>query len=215
MPPPPDETEFLRKKPKQSRSRSVVNAIIEAADQLLERTGDPQKVSLQGIAQRAGVGIGSLYDYFANREGLLGAFLARITEQNFAALEREVVGTNELAFDQALPLIVDATLRTYLEKPERTRATVSTIFRLGWIKPVVSERDRFAGVLATRLLKSYPRLDAQQAQLTSELLCDCVMGVIMAELWRESTPERSARVRQELVELVRERISALLAGQGR
>ncbi|MFZ5443663.1 MAG: TetR/AcrR family transcriptional regulator [Myxococcota bacterium] len=208
---PLDETEFLRKKPKQSRSRSVVNAIIEAADQLLERTGDPQKVSLQGIAQRAGVGIGSLYDYFANREGLLGAFLARITEQNFLALEKEVNGTNELPFDKALPLIVDATLRVYLEKPERTRATISTIFRLGWIKPVVSERDRFAGVLTARLLKSYPKLDPQRVQLTTELLCDCVMGVVMAELWREATPERSERVRQELVEMVRQRIDTLLA----
>lgn len=210
-----DENEFLRKQPKQSRSRSVVNAIIEAADQLLERTGDPQKVSLQGIAQRAGVGIGSLYDYFANREGLLGAFLARVTEQNFAALEKEVSGTEQLTFDEALPLIVDATLRTYLEKPERTRATISTIFRLGWIKPTVVERDRFAAVLSARLLKSYPRLDPAKAQLTAELLCDCVMGVVMAELWRERTPERSARVREELVALVRERIAGLVEAQGR
>lgn len=59
----------------------MVNAIIAAADQLLERNEDPSKVSFEGVARRAGVGIGSLYDYFA---------VARITEANFAALEREL-----------------------------------------------------------------------------------------------------------------------------
>ena len=73
-----------------------------------------------------GVGIGSLYDYFANREGLLGAFLSRVTEKNFEALEREVMGTRSMKFDEALPLIVDAVLRTYLEKPARTRAVSSS-----------------------------------------------------------------------------------------
>lgn len=210
---PPDESEFFRKQPQQSRSRSVVNAILQAADQLLERTGDPQKVSLQGIAQRAGVGIGSLYDYFANREGLLGAFLARLTDANFAALEHEVNGTKKLPFDEAIPLIVDATLKTYLEKPERTKATINTIFRLGWVKPVISERDRFAKVLTSRLRHDYPALDETRVQLMSEVLCDCVMGVVMAELFREPDAEREVRVREELVTLVRQRVSNLVASQ--
>ncbi|MGV3621818.1 MAG: TetR/AcrR family transcriptional regulator [Archangium sp.] len=206
----PDESEFLRKKPQQSRSRSVVNAIIEAADQLLERTGDPNKVSLQGIAQRAGVGIGSLYDYFANREGLLGAFLARLTDANFAALEKEVMGTQSMSFDQALPLIIDATLRTYLDKPDRTRAIIQAIARLGWMKPVIVERDRFAGVLTRRIQAEHPKLELAKVQLASEVLCDAVMGVVISELWRERDGEGSARVREEVVTLVRGRVDALI-----
>ncbi len=206
----PDESEFLRKKPQQSRSRSVVNAIIEAADQLLERTGDPQKVSLQGIAQRAGVGIGSLYDYFANREGLLSAFLARLTDANFAALEKEVVGTQSMSFDRALPLIVDATLRMYLEKPDRTRATITTIARLGWMKPVVAERDRFAGVLTKRLSAEYPKLPLERVTLASEVMCDAVMGVVVSELWRDRDAEASARVREEVVAVVRNHVAELI-----
>lgn len=207
----PDESEFLRKKPQQSRSRSVVNAIIEAADQLLERTGDPQKVSLQGIAQRAGVGIGSLYDYFANREGLLSAFLARLTDANFAALEKEVVGTQSMSFDRALPLIVDATLRMYLEKPDRTRATITTIARLGWMKPVVAERDRFASVLTKRLCAEYPKLPVERVTLMSEVMCDAVMGVVVSELWRDRDAETSARVREEVVAIVRNHVAELLS----
>lgn len=206
-----DDSEFFRKKPQQSRSRSVVNALFEAADQLLERTGDPRHVSLQGIAQRAGVGIGSLYDYFANREGLLGAFLSRVTQKNFEALEREVLGTRAMKFDEALPLIVDSVLRTYLEKPARTRAVIHAIATVGWVKPVVAERDRFALLLAQRLHVEHPRADFEALKLTSEVLCDAVMGVVQGELWRDDAAARAPRVREELVELVRLRLARLLA----
>ncbi len=207
-----DDSEFFRKKPQQSRSRSVVNALFEAADQLLERSGDPKQVSLQGIAQRAGVGIGSLYDYFANREGLLGAFLSRLTEKNFEELERQVLGTRTMKFDEALPLILDSVLRTYLDKPARTRAVIHAIAMTGWVKPVVAERDRFALLLAQRLHIEHPEIDFEALKLTSEVLCDAVMGVVQAELWREpSSSERTERVRNELVELARLRIAKLLS----
>ncbi len=206
----PDDSEFFRKKPQQARSWSVVNAIIEAADQLLERAGEPQKLSLQRIAERAGVGIGSLYDYFANREGLLGAFLARLTEKNFEALERELTALGPMPFDDALPHLVDAVLRTYLERPERTRAIIRTIARLGWVRPVVAERDRFAALLAERLCADHPELDAARARLASEVLCDAVMGVVLGELWRDRDDAGAARVREELLALTRLRLSALV-----
>jgi AcrR family transcriptional regulator len=206
---PIDEAEYFRKKPQQSRSRAVVSAILESADQLLTRAGDPDKLSLEGIARRAGIGIGSLYDYFSNRENLLGAFLSRVTDANFVELEKQVNATNALSFDEALPLIVDATMTLYLAKPDRTRATIAAIARLGWMRPVVTERDRFAGVLAARLRVSFPELEPQQVQLTTEVLCDCVIGVIAGELWRTRTPEQHQRVRSEVVAMVKASVQRL------
>jgi len=159
----PDDSEFYRKLPRQSRSRSVVNAIIMATDQLLENSGDPTALSLEGVARRAGVGIGSLYDYFANREGLLGALLARITEANFEELAREVQDSQKVPFAQAIPRILEKTIDIYLARPERTRGVISTVFRVGWLKPTIRERDRFAGLLAKRLLAEHPLLDLRSA----------------------------------------------------
>lgn len=207
-----DDADFFRKKPTQSRSRSVVNAIISATDQLLERSGDPTQLSLEGIARRAGVGIGSLYDYFANREGLLGALVARITEANFEALSREVAQTEGMPFDQALPVILEKTMDTYLSSPVRTRGIAAAIFRLGWLKPVVRERDRFAELLARRLLAEHPHLDAAQVRLTAEVLCDCAMGVVVTELWRERTPAQLAAAKAELLTVVRRHVAGLISG---
>jgi AcrR family transcriptional regulator len=48
-------------------------AILEAARQLM--TDDPDGVSMQAVAQRAGVGVGTLYRRFGDRQGLLLAVL--------------------------------------------------------------------------------------------------------------------------------------------
>ncbi len=206
-----DDSEFYRKLPRQSRSRSVVNAIIMATDQLLENSGDPTALSLEGVARRAGVGIGSLYDYFANREGLLGALLARITEANFEELAREVQASEKVPFAQAIPRIVERTLDVYLARPERTRGVIRTLIRVGWLKPVVRERDRFAGLLATRLRAEHPNLDAERVRIASEVLCDSVMGVVSSELWRDRPTEEWTRARAELISLIEMRVARLVA----
>lgn len=204
-----DESEYLRKLPRQSRSRAVVNAIVEAADQLLTRTGDPNQVSLQGIAERAGVGIGSLYDYFANREGLLGLFLSRLTEANFKALAKHVEDTRGQPFERGLPQLLEATLETYLAQPGRTRGVISAIFRLGWVQPVVAERDRFAQLLAERLLEERPGLERARAEAAARVLCDAIMGHVMAALWREAPPEQRVRQREELSAIVAAHVATL------
>lgn len=210
----PDESDYLRKKPQQSRSRQVVDSILQAADEFLARSDNPDSLSLQGIARRAGVGIGSLYDYFANREGLLGAFLTRLSQTNFELLERQIASTQGLSFDEALPHLVDAALKMYLERPQRTRSAILAVGRLGLAAPVVRERDRLAHVIAARLRADHPELQEEKAKLVSEVLCDCVIGVVLGELWRDRDARGAAAVRDEVVQLVRLRIAALVGPKG-
>ena len=59
-----------RKRPKQSRSLMLVQAIQEACLQILEREG-PDQLTTQRIADVAGINIASLYQYFPNKEAVL------------------------------------------------------------------------------------------------------------------------------------------------
>ncbi len=69
-----------RRQPKQLRSRELVRAICEAGLLLLAEEG-PEALNTNRIAERAGVGIASLYRYFPNKEAVLAAiFEARIDE---------------------------------------------------------------------------------------------------------------------------------------
>ena len=65
-------TEKKRRNPKQARARATVDAILEAAFQILEADG-LAKLTTSRIAERAGVSIGTLYQYFPDREAILAA----------------------------------------------------------------------------------------------------------------------------------------------
>jgi AcrR family transcriptional regulator len=66
----------LRKTPRQARARATVAAIVEAAARILAESG-PRAVTTNRIAARAGVSIGSLYQYFPNRSAVLRALIER------------------------------------------------------------------------------------------------------------------------------------------
>lgn len=61
-----------RRQPAQARSRATVEAIVEAAAQVFEARGF-ERTTTNHIAERAGVSIGSLYQYFADKEEIFGS----------------------------------------------------------------------------------------------------------------------------------------------
>lgn len=61
-----------RKKPQQARSRATVDAILIAATYILERDGWSH-FTTNRVAEKAGVNIASLYQYFPNKEALIEA----------------------------------------------------------------------------------------------------------------------------------------------
>ncbi|WP_369935253.1 TetR family transcriptional regulator [Xanthomonas tesorieronis] len=59
-----------RKQPKQARSNALVDVILEAAAQVLAKEG-MQRFTTARVAERAGVSVGSLYQYFPNKAAIL------------------------------------------------------------------------------------------------------------------------------------------------
>ncbi len=59
-----------RKRPKQERSTALVTAILDAAGQVLHKEG-ARRFTTARVAQRAGVSVGSVYQYFPNKAAIL------------------------------------------------------------------------------------------------------------------------------------------------
>ncbi|NIF39431.1 TetR/AcrR family transcriptional regulator [Burkholderia sp. Tr-862] len=59
-----------RKQPKQARSAHLVDDVLQAAIQVLATEG-AQRFTMARVAERAGVSVGSLYQYFPNKAAVL------------------------------------------------------------------------------------------------------------------------------------------------
>jgi AcrR family transcriptional regulator len=99
----------LRKTPRQGRSQRIVETVLEAAALTFAELGYA-KATTNRIAERAGISVGSLYQYFPSKDGILARLLAAHKAQIHALVEQAVA---RLA-DPAAPL--EATLRALLEE---------------------------------------------------------------------------------------------------
>jgi AcrR family transcriptional regulator len=76
-----------RKLPVQARSVASVDAILEATIQVLLDVGK-KRLTTTRVALRAGVSVGTLYQYFPNKSALLQAALKRHLDEVTRAVER-------------------------------------------------------------------------------------------------------------------------------
>ena len=76
-------TEYLRKKPKQIRSKLMFDSILEASTRVLKEVSF-EKFTTNRVAEAAGISIGSLYQYFPNKQSIL-IELERIAIDGMAA----------------------------------------------------------------------------------------------------------------------------------
>ena len=89
------------KTPRQARAKASVEAILEAAAQLLESGGEAG-FNTNAVAERAGVSIGTLYRYFPDKRAILAALAAReMSAANAAVAEALAGGAAGLAPDRA------------------------------------------------------------------------------------------------------------------
>lgn len=102
-----------RKRAAQGRSRATVAAITEAAARILADEG-LDAVTTNAVAMRAGVSIGSLYQYYPNREAILADLLRGKLTRLADEVERAAAQTT---FDAGLHAMLLAVGRSYIERP--------------------------------------------------------------------------------------------------
>jgi AcrR family transcriptional regulator len=102
-----------RKAPSQSRSEETVAAIVEAAAQVLEAEGF-EGFNTNAVARRAGVSIGSIYQYFPGKDALTVALIQRETKRFYDDM---AVALTKRSGKAALEYLIGAAVRQQLQRP--------------------------------------------------------------------------------------------------
>ncbi|WP_051228898.1 TetR/AcrR family transcriptional regulator [Paludibacterium yongneupense] len=106
-----------RKKPVQARSADTVEIILEAAARILELEGFAS-YNTNAIASRAGISIGSYYQYFPNKDAVTAALIKRDSEDLAAHL---LQAGQARTWQQGLKLAIDAAVAHQLRRPVLAR----------------------------------------------------------------------------------------------
>jgi AcrR family transcriptional regulator len=189
-----------RKTPVQARSAASVDAILQATIQVLLAVGK-ERLTTTRVAARAGVSVGTLYQYFPNKSSLLQACLKRHMDEVVRAMEQACV----LHKSKGLLEMATAIVFAYLNAKMRDAKTSATLYA------VSSDVDGAAMVKAASARAHRAVVDmfaTAQEGLTKdpEVVATIVLAAlngIARKLLESKLPERELEpLRNELIVLI-------------
>lgn len=119
-----------RKRPRQARSKATVDTILEATTRVLVKQGF-DGLSTNAVATAAGVSIGSLYQYFPNKEALVSALIDRHMEDMNAAILAELTRVAKLPLAEAARAVIELTIKAHAIDPDLHRVLTEQVPRIG------------------------------------------------------------------------------------
>jgi AcrR family transcriptional regulator len=119
-----------RKRPRQTRSKETVETILAATARILIKLGF-DGLTTNAVADLAGVSIGSLYQYFPNKQALVAALIERRLDEKNANTHRELARVALQPFPEAVRTMIRMTIDNYAQSPELSRVLIEQVPRVG------------------------------------------------------------------------------------
>jgi AcrR family transcriptional regulator len=185
-----------RRVPRQQRASDTVAIILEAAVQVLE-TGGLRAFTTNAVAERAGVSIGTLYQYFANKDVLIVALAQHEVKSGLQSVGNAMRGDPELGttLEGRVRAVVRAMVRAFRDRPRARKAVTQAILARNLGQEMLGQMAAFinqqSGVLVGELSR-------EQLFVMSRAL----MGAVRSAVMEEQPFLRSRSFEDEVVRLV-------------
>jgi AcrR family transcriptional regulator len=198
-------TRKTRRNPKQARAQATVDAILAATFELLESEGEA-RLTTNRIAERAGVSIGTLYQYFKNRDAILTAMGERQAE----ALRQKVTEIVLAAPEQdGIRTIIQALMGGIEGSPETRIVLMDALFRTHGESFMLQHHSAFVDSIRER-----SDLDFVLGRETAFVLTHAVVCLLRAAAYEPELELDLKALEDELVLLIESYLAGLAARAG-
>jgi AcrR family transcriptional regulator len=190
-----------RKSPRQARSVATVEAIFEATIQVLLAGGESQLTTTR-VAERAGVSVGTMYQYFPHKKALLYAMLRERLETLPKAMEAAVARLSGLP----LHIISDGIVTAWLDTKTKDVTTSRALYTVAMdfdTHELIGEGSKRVLVTIEQLLTSAVDATFDNPTSVSFTLRAVLGGAVRTVLERGGTAPELTMLRVELPILCR------------
>lgn len=191
-----------RKHPVQARAKATVDAIVAAAAQVLIAHGY-ERTTTARVARRAGVSVGSLYQYFPNKEALVAALIERHADELVDTVRDVLQRHSHATLGACVRAAIDATITAHRLDPRLHKILHEQVPRVGQLgkamhanEVITREVERSLRAHAEELR---PTLDPAIAATVIETVIDAIAHKAVLE---RSTPLAGETAASEAYALV-------------
>ncbi len=180
-----------KKQPLQARSRATDDALIEAAAHILEERG-LDGFTTNAVAERAGASIGSLYQYFPNKDALMAALIALKQRELGDTLSEAVAASSGRSLRHGVRHLVRAAIDLQRAAPRLNAAIDYEENRLPITAILSRTGDDQIAALVTFLAEHFPAKTKAALRTDADVLRTIVRAVVDHYVDRAEPDFRSA-----------------------
>jgi AcrR family transcriptional regulator len=158
-----------RKLPKQDRSRITVEAILEATTHILTEEGY-ERASTNCIAERAGISIGSLYQYFPNKESLISALMEQHSNEIAELVESKLNHLFDHPLETTIPELIRAVIAAHAINPRLHQVLNEEIPRSERLHQMQQAEERITVLLRAYLERWNDHTNPRNLEMTVFIL---------------------------------------------
>ncbi|NUP04515.1 MAG: TetR/AcrR family transcriptional regulator [Polyangiaceae bacterium] len=199
-----------RKRPRQARARATVEAILEATIHILLSRGYEGTTTI-AVAERAGVSVGSLYQYFPNKEALVAALVERHVAELVACITDALDAAPADDPEAAVAAVVRAGIDAHRIHPQLHKILVEQVPRVGRMKTAMNTSKIITEKLAAFLAPHAAHLGGKDPALAAFVVETAVEALTHRAVIERPEMATERQLEAEALELV----MGYLFGRGR
>jgi AcrR family transcriptional regulator len=196
-----------RKTPVQARSAVTVEAISEATIQVLLSHGT-DRLTTTRVAERAGVSVGTLYEYYPNKQSLLFALLEDHLDKVSAAVETACERAHGKPLGEMVKEVVEAFVDAKMECTNISTALYRIAGEVGGPALVKRTGQRSQKALEA-MLRTAPDAVVRQEKFAIQMMFFAMAGTTRSVLEAGASPAMVRNLRDHLVQLCQSYMLAL------
>src|SRR5262249_10412548 len=198
-----------RKTPVQARSAFTVESISEATIQVLLSHG-AERLTTTRVAERAGVSVGTLYQYYPNKQSLLFALLENSLEHVASAVEMACEQSCHTPLSEMIKNVVEAFVDAKMTRADISLALYQIAPDVGG--PILVKRagHRFRKAIKA-MLETAPDTESPPDKFAIDMMCAAMSGAMRHALETGASPAMVRKLRHHLVLLCQSYMSAVTA----
>jgi len=195
-----------RKTAVQARSAATVEALHTATLQVLTQQGLIRCTTTR-VAERAGMSVGSLYQYYPNRDALLAAVLAKHLEWVAEAVEQACARHRQVPVAEMAAGLVTALVAAKLRDQGASKALYAIAGERGGAQLVARINTRMVAAIAA-MLETAPDAHFEDPILTAGISLSAIVGPVRTLLEGNASPTFEAGLEQQTTLLLRAYLQA-------
>jgi AcrR family transcriptional regulator len=191
----------LRHTPRQVRGQRKVDHIVRSAEALFAEVGFEQATT-NAIAARAGISIGSLYQFFASKEAILSAMANRYLDQMRRAVDEGMAGSQGVELEHFLTQMLTMAVKLQEQRPYFLQCLGRSRPSPVLCQAVTDLNDYFAGQMLA-ILEQVSADDQPKMLRLRARVCIETMGALLPLAVRAKGRDRTLATREIVTVLMR------------